>query len=407
MILDITIKNFRSFLYETTFSMEAISALSKEDNVISVDKIGRVLKSGVIFGPNAAGKSNFITFAYLVRAFILGVNTSDSRHVNLYNPFALRDRNTEESSSFKMRFIVNGTLYNYHIEVLGKRILRESLACEYGDNDVELLIKRGEEEKEGVRILYSDRYNESDIGVRITKKEQSILTPFLYVQASELSNVATYIRNIQFDDLLYFPSGQLDDRILMLHHWIIQRKERKEKLLQYFQDAGIDVRDISFKNEPLSGRLNVYFTHEVYDDNHMIVGSKKFPYEAESNGTIQLLFYAMRAISAFETGSPMFADEFNDGLHTQVSQTLMDMFRSSETNPKGAQLIATTHDLYLMDENNLRRDQVWFVDKNKEGVSELYSLVEFQDTTEGTPFAKWYLANRFGAAPLFNRNNKK
>ena len=407
MILDITIKNFRSFLHEATFSMEATGTLSKEDNVISIDKIGRVLKSGVIFGPNAAGKSNFITFAYLVRAFILGANSGGSRHVNLYNPFALRDKNTEESSSFTMRFIVNGTLYNYHIEVLGKRILKESLACEHGDNDVELLIERGEEEKEGARILYSNRYNESEIGVSITKKEQSILTPFLYVQTNELSNVATYIRHIQFDDLLYFPSGQLDDRILMLRHWMEQKKDRKEKLLQYFQDAGIDIRDISFKFEPLSGRLNVYFTHDVYDDNHVIVGLKKFPYEAESNGTIQLLFYAMRAISAFETGAPMFADEFNDGLHTQVSKTLIDMFHSSETNPQGAQLIATTHDLYLMDENNLRRDQIWFVDKSKEGVSELYSLVEFQDTTEETPFAKWYLANRFGASPLSNRKSNE
>ena len=376
MILDMTIKNFRSFLNETTFSMEATGTLSKEDNVVSIDKIGRVLKSGVIFGPNAAGKSNFITFAYLVRAFILGVNNSGSRHVNLYNPFVLRDKNSDESSSFAMRFVVNGTLYNYQIEVLGKRILKESLACEHGDNDVELLIERGEEEKEGARILYSNKYNESEIGVSITKNEQSILTPFLYVQTNELSSVATYIRHIQFDDLLYFP-------------------------------AGIDIRDISFKHEPLSGRLNVYFTHDVYDNNHVIVGVRKFPYEAESNGTIQLLFYAMRAISAFETGTPMFADEFNDGLHTQVSQMLMEMFRSPETNPNGAQLIATTHDIYLMDEDNLRRDQIWFVDKSKEGVSELYSLVEFQDTTEETPFAKWYLANRFGASLDTNRKNKE
>lgn len=407
MILDITIKNFRSFLNETTFSMEATGTLSKEDNVVSIDKIGRVLKSGVIFGPNAAGKSNFITFAYLVRAFILGVNNSGSRHVNLYNPFVLRDKNSYESSSFAMRFVVNGTLYNYQIEVLGKRILKESLACEHGDNDVELLIKRGEEEKEGARILYSNKYNESEIGVSITKNEQSILTPFLYVQTNELSSVATYIRHIQFDDLLYFPSGQLDDRILMLRHWMEQKKKRKEKLLQYFQAAGIDIRDISFKHEPLSGRLNVYFTHDVYDNNHVIVGVRKFPYEAESNGTIQLLFYAMRAISAFETGTPMFADEFNDGLHTQVSQMLMEMFRSPETNPNGAQLIATTHDIYLMDENNLRRDQIWFVDKSKEGISELYSLVEFQDTTEETPFAKWYLANRFGASLDTNRKNNE
>lgn len=407
MILDITIKNFRSFLYETTFSMEATSTLSKEDNVISIDKIGRVLKSGVIFGSNAAGKSNFIAFAYRVRAFILGANSGGTPHVNLYSPFALRDKNTDVSSSFTMRFIVNGTLYNYHIEVLGKRILKESLSCEYGDNDVELLIERGEEKKEGTRILYSNRYTESEIRVELIQNGQSILTPFLYVQTNELSNVATYFSHIQFDDLLYFPSGQLDDRIFMLRHWMQHKKERKEKLLQYFQNAGIDIKDISFKREPLSGRLNVYFTHEVYDNNHKIVGVKKFPYELESNGTIQLLFYAIRAISALETGSPMFADEFNDGLHTQVSQTLMDMFRSSETNPKGAQLIATTHDLYLMDENNLRRDQVWFMNKSKEGVSELYSLVEFQDTTEEIPFAKWYLANRFGASPLSNHKNNK
>ena len=408
MILDITIKNFRSFLNETTFSMEATSALSKEDNVMTFDNIGRVLKTGVVFGPNAAGKSNFITFVYIIRAFIMGANNGGVRRVELYQPFALREKATEISSSFAMRFVVHNVIYRYDIEVLGKRILKESLARMYDENKGELLIERGEEGKDGAQILYGRSFAPEDQGVSETKISQSILTPFLYVSIPGLSDVATYFVQMQFDDMLYFPSSQLDDRILLLRHWLMMKKERKEMLLQYLRMAGIDITDISFRIEPMSRKLNVYFSHKMYDENHNLLSTtKKFPYESESNGTIQLLFYAMRAITAFETGSPMLADEFNDGLHTQDSQMLMEMFRSPETNPNGAQLIATTHDIYLMDENNLRRDQIWFVDKSKEGISELYSLVEFQDTTEETPFAKWYLANRFGASLDTNRKSNE
>ncbi len=163
--------------------------------------------------------------------------------------------------------------------------------------------------------------------------------------------------------------------------------------------AKTGIEDFEIKKSAVTQKSDIYFIHKVYDDAHNIVGSKRFPYEMESDGTIKLLFYAIRAISALETGAPLFVDEINESLHTQLTKELIKMFISPITNPKGAQLIATMHDVNLMDEAMLRRDQIWFVQKDDEGVSEMYSLVDFRDTDETTSYAKWYMANRFGATP--------
>ena len=100
-------------------------------------------------------------------------------------------------------------------------------------------------------------------------------------------------------------------------------------------------------------------------------------------------------------------------MHLSISKFIVDMFRNTRINSKNAQLILTTHDISLLDQNDIRKDQVWFTRKNQYGVSELYSLSDFEDVREETPFAKWYVNNKFGAMPsieslekLFVENGK-
>lgn len=399
MILDIVIKNFRSFLEESVFSMEAINTLSKENNVIDVEGVGRVLKMGLIFGPNASGKTNLTTILYIIRSFVYGgVADSNMRKVDVYSPFMLKNNVTKEPTMCELRFVIGSSVFKYHLEVGPKYVEYEWLSKELANDEV-FLVKRVVDEKGKTYITFHPDYKHFESQLSIPEYNQSILTPFRFMNGDEITAAAKYICNIQFDDIYTYPSTDIDDRAAYVQKWLNGDKNRKEKLLEFFRSAGVDVVDIGCRKMPNSERLRILFTHNVYDENHRITGTKSFPYEAESTGTMHILFFALRAIVAFENGVPLISDEFNEGLHTQASQKLLEMFRLQETNPKNAQLIATTHDLYLMDEAKLRRDQIWFIDKNEEGISDLYSLVEFSDTTENTPFAKWYLANRFNATP--------
>ena len=100
-----------------------------------------------------------------------------------------------------------------------------------------------------------------------------------------------------------------------------------------------------------------------------------------------------------EKGEILFVDELGNSLHTYLTKLLISLFQDTRINKKNAQLIFTTHDILLMDRTQFRRDQIWFAEKDKYGITDLFSLQDFSDVREDTPFDKWYLAGKFGGIP--------
>ena len=121
--------------------------------------------------------------------------------------------------------------------------------------------------------------------------------------------------------------------------------------------------------------------------------------ERESAGTRRLLIVLDLAFRALDEGAPLFIDELNASLHTQAAEVVLNLFCSRETNPKGAQLIATTHDTNLLASSALRRDEVWFTEKDTEGATHLYPLTDIR-TRKGDNIEKGYLQGRYGAVPF-------
>ncbi len=119
----------------------------------------------------------------------------------------------------------------------------------------------------------------------------------------------------------------------------------------------------------------------------------------ESAGTRRLLILLSRAFQALDRGAPMVIDELDLSLHTQACEAVLALFSSPKTNPKGAQLIATTHDTNLLRSTLLRRDQIWFTDKDEEGATHLYPLTDIR-TRKGDNIEKGYLQGRYGAIPF-------
>ncbi len=119
----------------------------------------------------------------------------------------------------------------------------------------------------------------------------------------------------------------------------------------------------------------------------------------ESSGTIELIASLPTIFEALSSGKPHIIDEFGSRLHTRAAEMILSLFNNKETNPKGAQLIVATHDTNLLNAKALRRDQVWFTEKDEGGATHLYPLTDIE-TRKGDNLEKGYLQGRYGAIPF-------
>ena len=162
-------------------------------------------------------------------------------------------------------------------------------------------------------------------------------------------------------------------------------------------DSEAEIRDVK-----------AWTTHNVYDKNGEIIGSRRFPMKtSESAGTNRLFDLVYLIVNALKDGSPLIIDELDRALHPLITKYIIELFNSAKTNPNGAQLIFTTHDTNLLSSKIFRRDQIWFIEKDKTESSDLYCLAEFKDA-EGVKvrndrsFEKDYIQGRYGAIPYLN-----
>jgi AAA15 family ATPase/GTPase len=148
----------------------------------------------------------------------------------------------------------------------------------------------------------------------------------------------------------------------------------------------------------LSGkkRLDVYMHHPHQDGDEV-----RFAVQEESYGTQRLFALSSPLLEVLENGWILFVDELDASLHPLLLRHLIKLFHNAQTNPNGAQLIFNTHDTTLLDGSLFRRDQIWFMEKDREGSSHLYSLLDFSPR-QGEALAKGYLIGRYGAIPFFN-----
>ena len=177
-------------------------------------------------------------------------------------------------------------------------------------------------------------------------------------------------------------------------------------VIKYFSSFDEAIQDFDVEESASKEEKETYKNYEV-DSFHKVAGGKgliSIPLEEESSGTLKMFALYPSLKEALDNGATLFIDELNARLHPLLVRNIILTFLSSEINTKNAQLIFTTHDIWQFTNELLRRDEIWLVDKNKDGVSELYSLIEFKDE-EGNKvrrdeaLAKKYLTGSYGAIP--------
>ena len=157
----------------------------------------------------------------------------------------------------------------------------------------------------------------------------------------------------------------------------------------------------SFEEKMIEDTTHFLMTfHNIYDKTGQVVGQAHFfANDTESNGTLKIIGLSGLLFQTLLHGSVLFVDELDAKLHPMLTRAIVRLFMDKETNPKGAQLVFTTHDTHLLDKECLRRDQVWFTEKDAAEASDLYSLLEFKERNDRN-FEKNYIQGRYGAIPF-------
>nr|MBD5377860.1 ATP-binding protein [Bacteroides sp.] len=402
MLLNLTIKNYRSFRDETIFTTVTGQSKAKPDNITTVETIGEgkcsALRISLIFGANAAGKSNLIKF---MDGLVRWVNntTDDRDRIALYDPFLFDADTPTEPVEFNLEFLCNRVRYVYSGSFNGTSVEKETL----------------ESYPKGKRVMLFERKIDSsgthtaNIGTSLAKERipgfevfpgKLIMSKFLHdIPSEQLTEVASYLSGIIISNGFHEDiSRGIDNEVCRS---LIEDPERLKLLATFLNRSDTGISDI--KIEKNNGRYEAWAIHETTDDDGS-VRKVSLPMREESFGTRSLFLLGFRLLQSLKSGRPMLADEIDSGLHSHITEYIVSLYRDPSVNTHNSQIVFTTHDNNLLDQTVLRRDQVWFVEKDELGRSTLYSLSDFSDVRENTPFARWYMNNKFGGVPSIGSN---
>ena len=434
MFINFRFENCRSFYEEANLSMQATSDSTKREiNTFFVSENNmpkdenELLKSAVIFGGNASGKSNIMkAFAYMLNVVRL---SSAQIPVVASNEYFMFQRGAQTKPSlYEVEFIQNGIYYKYGFELCG------------GIAEHEWLYKR---EERLVKIFERENGKPLEImgvdsqAIKMIKIPDSTL--FLSIGNNYNLDINVYLNNViqWFLNVLIVFENSANS----LDIYTIENGKYKKLALEILKRADIGISDFEVvKNKiatvthpddvlklntqmqinpaMLSGQLkaeneNLYNIDMrtdfiVFDENDRKCGKKSVMLFNEggfnSEGTVRLLCYLGWILAALDQGRTIFIDELDSKLHFLVADYIIGLFNSIEHNPKNAQLICTAHNVMLMDEG-LRRDQIYFTSKDKQGRSSLVSLADYNGVRKTDLFSKRYLAGFYADLPNLSKKD--
>lgn len=403
MILEFSIANYLSFKDKVTFSMIANSSKGLDDNYIIVSE-KKVLKTSAIYGGNASGKSNLFKILMTVVYMLKNSNNIDINGKLPLIPFKFDDDYLDKPSEFEVKFVINDIRYVYGFVADVNKIYDEYL----------YFYPNGRETK------IFDRTNVNDYS--FPQKDEKNLKEIETKNASNKFFLATATNwNFEKTKPVYefltnniVTCTNLEELKAMSFNAYMENKDSlKTFAIDFLKKTDFNIEDykiskIDIPKELLTAIPELLTMNErpkAYQVLFKHKGSKNFlSLEEESLGT-QIVFAFIPFIAdTLKNKKVLVIDELDKSLHPYLVQYIVEIFNNSEFNKNGSQLIFNTHDTNLLDLNILRRDQIWFTEKNKEnGVSDLYSLSDFsvrkQENVE-----KGYMLGRYGAVPFIKND---
>jgi AAA15 family ATPase/GTPase len=431
MLVEFSVENYRSIQEKQTLSMVAADNETMLDSntfpVPNNDDL-RLVTSAAIYGPNASGKSNLLKAIQVLKNLV--INSASRMQIGdklPVEPFRLNSESAKKPSSFEVIFIHNDIRYEYGVSLNRERVFEEWLIA-YPNEVQENWFSR-EYLPDNPKFEPNEGYKWSfGKGLKGEKKriQKFVRSNSLFISHAAQNNHPQLKEVFDFFqdeiNMISLTEGQLrefDFSIKMCE----EDNNFREQIVNLLSEADIGISDIRFESEPMDdnirlvvqnlfskefeGRNNannlleidfkkVITIHKMNDSNSEI----ELEMSDESAGTERLFNIAGYLLFVLKCGEVLIIDELDRSLHPVLSKALIKMFNNPEINKNNAQLIFTTHDTTLLDDETFRPDQIWFTEKDN-SMTKLYSLFDFRPR-EDESLQKGYLLGRYGAIPFIN-----
>lgn len=415
MLIQFNFKNFKSFRDEVSLDLSATKITEHEEHVAEIAN-DKLLKVAAIYGANASGKSNvYAAFEYMSyyveESFNFGgEEESRRREGNIYLkvlPFLFDGNSREEETTFEVFYIDNsensGKTYQYGFALKRDEVVEEWLYSKAktarGKYRTIFYRKKGEElEMNGFSKSHVENIKAS------LNKESLIVSLGSKLRIAKLKKVRDWFLNNEIID--FGDPAENFFRSRVLPEGFVDSRDVQENVVRYFASFDETIKDFQVEELPQDEEKDNGKSYRI-DVVHKMAGSDgvaSIPLKQESSGTLKMFALYPSLKGVLDNGGILFVDELNARLHPLLVRNIILTFLSPEINTQNAQLIFTTHDVWQYSNELLRRDEIWMVNKNREGVSELYSLAEFRDedgnkVRRDEPLAKKYLTGSYGAIP--------
>ena len=407
MLVQFNFKNFKSFREEVTLDLSAAKMTEFSDRIVNVGS-EKILPVAAIYGANASGKSNiYNAFEYMSKyvadSFKYGDEVEKFEEFRP-TPFLFDSTSANAESSFEVYFTLHGDkaekIYNYGFCINKEGVTEEWLnskaktARKYstvfyrGTSDDELdLSGFPKNSRDNIRVALEKQVLIISLGAKLkVGKCKEIRDWFL---ANEFADFGDPFTN-------FFMSRRLPKEF-------VENKEVQQKVIEYFSSFDEHIKDFRIEKVPHDGEskedtYKINALHKMIDSD----GMPEIPLGLESAGTLKMFALYPELQEVLEKGSVFFIDELNARLHPLLVRNFLLTFLNPEINTHHAQLVFTAHDTWQL--SLLRRDEIWFVEKDDRGVSTLYSLADFVDEDgsrirKDESYEKNYLIGKYGAIP--------
>ncbi len=410
MLIQFNFKNFKSFREEATLDLSATKITEFSDRVVTIGG-EKVLPVAAIYGANASGKSNvYSAFEYMAdyvaESFKYGGEEEKFKEFRP-TPFLFDSTSADAESSFEVYFTLPGDktekVYNYGFCVNKEGVTEEWLNSKAKTaRKYSTVFYRGTSDDE-LDLSGFPKSSRDNIQVAL-EKQVLIISLGAKLKIGKCKDIRDWFLANEFADFgdpftNYFMSRRLPKGF-------VEDKNIQQKVVEYFASFDEHIKDFRVEKVPNDGEVKeesykISALHRKIDSDEMA----EIPLSLESAGTLKMFALYPELQEVLEKGSVFFIDELNARLHPLLVRNFILTFLNPKINTNHAQLVFTTHDTWQLSNQLLRRDEIWFVEKDDRGVSTLYSLADFVDE-EGSrirkdeSYEKNYMVGKYGAIPV-------
>lgn len=425
MLIEFRVANYRSFREAQVLSLTASSFAEWQVTHTFDTKqkaFPRMLRSGVLYGPNASGKTNLLRALQFVQAFVLQSAATSAQVIGpatqptneqriLVPPFLFDKATSDKPSEFEVTFVESGVRYQYGFVVSPERIHREWLIAYPSGRPQRWFERTYNAKAKQFHWEFGNKLKgDHNVWRNATRPNVLFLSTAIQLNSEQLKPIfhwfqqrlVVIVANSQFNSMLTFG--------------LLSNPEGESKLMKFIQAADLGVDKVTVKREhlpagivavpgiPIMGNANGGPGPEVHRFQflHKVLGSSELvALEGgdESTGTQKFMQAAGGLLKVLANSEVLLIDELDNSLHPLMVRFLISLFHNNRTNKTNAQLFFTTHDTSLLDGDLFRRDQVWFMEKDKKHSSHLYSLLDFSPRKDEA-LGRGYLKGRYGALPF-------